>query len=161
MGDRFTPGGRRPQTLLFVPSYFDFVRVRNLLKAEDVPFTAISEYTEPPDVARARGALSKGEVEGLLLYTERAHFFHRRLLRGSARLAFYGLPQYEHFYPELLQMLAGSSAANGGGAGSGAATGECVALFCRFDWQPLRRLVGDERAASMVKSTDATSFLFQ
>jgi U3 small nucleolar RNA-associated protein 25 len=159
MADRYTPAGRRPQTLLFAPSYFDFVRLRTLLHAEDFPFTAISEYSEPSDVARARAALGKGELEGMLLYTERAHFFRRHLLRGRARVAFYGLPAYEHFYPEIVQMLAGGGA--GDGARGGGGVGEVVALFCRFDWQPLRRLVGDERAAAMVGGGSATSFLFQ
>jgi len=142
-----------------VPSYFDFVRVRQLLRDEDVPFVGLSEYSEPPDVARARAALQRGELEGLLVYTERAHFFRRHLLKGDAQLAFYGLPSYAHFYPELAQMLcaAPSDQPRGGGAAAG---GTCVALFSKYDLQPLRRLVGDARAARMVADRE-TSFLFQ
>jgi U3 small nucleolar RNA-associated protein 25 len=50
------------QTMLFVPRYFDFVRVRQLLVAEDVPFVAVSEYSTAPQVSRARNALQKREV---------------------------------------------------------------------------------------------------
>ena len=60
VGEPARPGGRRAQAVLFVPSYFDFVRVRQLLRDEDVPFVGLSEYSEPPDVARARAALQRG-----------------------------------------------------------------------------------------------------
>jgi len=141
--------GPEAQTLLFIPSYFDFVRVRELLKKEDVPFEAISEYTTPKATARIRSALQQRRLGGLLLYTERAHFFHRHKLRGARHVAFYGLPLYAHFYAELLQMVA-----DGGVAGS-----TCAALFCRLDLLQLDRLVGKERAARMI-SDNETSFVF-
>ena len=115
-----------------------------------------------PELGRGREAASAGDVgelEGLLVYTERAHFFRRHLLKGDAQLAFYGLPSYAHFYPELAQMLcaAPSDQPRGGGAAAG---GTCVALFSKYDLQPLRRLVGDARATRMVAGRE-TSFLFQ
>ena len=36
--------------MLFVPRYFDFVRVRQLLTADDVPFTSVSEYSTASQV---------------------------------------------------------------------------------------------------------------
>ena len=70
------------QTLVFVPSYFDFVRLKRYLTkhrsslASDFSFAAISEYTPTPDVSRARGAFFAGKVK-FLLVTERFHFFRR------------------------------------------------------------------------------------
>ena len=42
------------RTLIFVPSYFDYVRLRNLLDAREVEFVTCSEYSEDKDVSRAR-----------------------------------------------------------------------------------------------------------
>ncbi|GAA6107906.1 U3 small nucleolar RNA-associated protein 25 homolog, partial [Tachysurus ichikawai] len=63
-------------TLIYVPSYFDFVRVRNFLKKEDVSFCVISEYSERSEVSRARHFFSKGEKQ-FLLFSERFHFYKR------------------------------------------------------------------------------------
>ena len=39
-------------TLVFVPSYFDFVKVRNWFKKEDLDYSEISEYTKDKKVAQ-------------------------------------------------------------------------------------------------------------
>lgn len=47
--ERVLPQQKDPlmkQTLIFVPSYFDFVKIRNYFKKEDVSFTQICEYTK-------------------------------------------------------------------------------------------------------------------
>ena len=66
---------------LFVPSYFDFVRLRSFLAAEHVDFESLDEYAEGGDVARGRGRFAAGKTR-LALYTERAHFYHRRSTKG-------------------------------------------------------------------------------
>jgi U3 small nucleolar RNA-associated protein 25 len=63
-------------TVIFIPSYFDFVRVRNLMKKEELSLAALSEYTTTSGVTRARTQFYQG-LTHFLLYTERAHFFHR------------------------------------------------------------------------------------
>jgi U3 small nucleolar RNA-associated protein 25 len=138
------------QTLLFVPRYLDFVRVRTLLQQEDVPFVAISEYSTASQVSRARDALQRREVP-LLMYTERAHFFRRHKLRGARHLAVYSPPSYAEFYLELLQMLDRSSERG--------ADSTSVLLFSRLDLLPLQRLVGTERASRMLNGHES-SFLF-
>ncbi|KAL1500033.1 hypothetical protein AB1Y20_012710 [Prymnesium parvum] len=143
--------GPEGRTLLFVPSYFDFVRVRELLTAEGVPFVAISEYTPTKQVSRARSAMQNGTVP-LLLYTERAHFFRRHKLSGARHLAVYSLPSYASFYVELLRMLERPQSEHGTGS-------TCAALFSRLDLLQLQQLVGDDRARRML-SSDETSFLF-
>jgi len=120
------------QTLVFVPSYFDFVRLKRYLTkhrsslASDFSFAAISEYTPTPDVSRARGAFFAGKVK-FLLVTERFHFFRRCVLpspspalppseslvltnlrarryrlRGAKTVVFYAPPSHASYYPEVV-----------------------------------------------------------
>ena len=147
--------GPEGRTMLYVPSYFDFVRVRRLLAAEDVPFAAISEYSTVKQVSRARTDIQQGNVP-LLLYSERAHFFRRHKIRGVRHLAVYALPSYAHFWLELLEMLERGDL---GGEGGGQGGSTCAVLFSRLDLMQLQRMVGDERAARMLTG-DEESFLF-
>lgn len=61
---------------VFIPSYFDFVRVRNFMKREGISFAQMCEYTRLPDISRARLNFCQGKRH-LLLYTERLHFYRR------------------------------------------------------------------------------------
>lgn len=62
--------------LLFVPSYFDFVRLRNFLLEEEASFVGVCEYSKPGDVTRSRSRFFH-QQRRLLMYTERAHFYNR------------------------------------------------------------------------------------
>lgn len=66
----------KTRLILVIPSYFDFVRVRNYLKEHSYVFSQISEYTSGPDISRARKSFFDGEIN-LLVITERVHFFKR------------------------------------------------------------------------------------
>ena len=152
--------GADGRTLLFVPSYLEFVRVQALLKGEGVPFAAVSEYSTPKEASRARTRLQQGQLP-LLLYTERAHFFRRHRFPGAHNLALLAPPTYPHFYLELISMLEGGrrGADGGGGGGEGGGAGSVLVLCCRLDLPPLQRLVGSERAARML-TDEKSSFLF-
>lgn len=63
-------------TFIYVPSYFDFVRLRNYLKKEEVNFTNISEYSQRSEVSKARHYFQKGDIQ-FLLFSERFHFYKR------------------------------------------------------------------------------------
>ncbi|KAG0066223.1 rRNA-binding ribosome biosynthesis protein utp25, partial [Podila epicladia] len=91
-------------TMIFVPSYFDFVRLRNYFTENKYSFAAICEYTSHTNVSGARSSFFHGEVS-FLLYTERFHFFRWYNIRGTFHLAFYGLPEHSQFYPEMLNLL--------------------------------------------------------
>lgn len=68
------------QTVIVVPSYFDFVRLKRHVKSlPDFDYAAISEYSPVPDVSRARGAFFNGRASFLIM-TERFHFFRRSAL---------------------------------------------------------------------------------
>ncbi|KAM9477469.1 U3 small nucleolar RNA-associated protein 25 homolog [Clarias gariepinus] len=135
-------------TLIYVPSYFDFVRVRNFLKKEDVSFSALSEYSSRSEVSRARHYFSTGEKQ-FLLFSERFHFYKRYSIRGIQNVIFYALPTYAHFYSEVCNMLQ-----LGGSEGvASSASFTCTALYSRYDAHRLAAIAGAERAASMTQSS--------
>nr|XP_013012737.1 digestive organ expansion factor homolog [Cavia porcellus] len=70
-------------TLIYVPSYFDYVRLRNYFKKEELNFTHICEYTQKSAVSRARHFFLRGEKQFLLL-TERFHFYKSDAQRLAA-----------------------------------------------------------------------------
>ncbi|XP_055582201.1 U3 small nucleolar RNA-associated protein 25 homolog [Falco cherrug] len=131
-------------TLIYVPSYFDYVRLRNYFKKEDLNFTHICEYTKKAGVCRARRFFLKGEKQ-FLLFTERFHFYKRYTIKGIRNLIFYELPTYSHFYSEICNMMKATD--------SGVdATWTCTVLYSKYDAQKLAAVVGIDRTAQMLQS---------
>ncbi|KAJ7341120.1 hypothetical protein JRQ81_004874 [Phrynocephalus forsythii] len=132
-------------TLIYVPSYFDYVRLRNYFKKEELSFTHVCEYTSKSGISRARQFFLKGDKQFLML-TERFHFYKRYSIRGIRNLIFYELPTYPHFYSEVCNMmkLAG---------GEEEATLTCTVFYSKYDAQKLAAVVGVERAAQMLQSS--------
>ena len=79
-------------TCVFVPSYFDYVRVRNWFGKADLDFLEVCEYTKDNKIAKARDHFFHGETH-FLLYTERSHFFRRFAIKGIRHLIFFQPPQ--------------------------------------------------------------------
>nr|XP_001915779.2 digestive organ expansion factor homolog [Equus caballus] len=131
-------------TLIYVPSYFDFVRLRNYFKKEELNFTHICEYTQKSGVSRARHFFLQGEKQ-FLLFTERFHFYKRYTIKGIRNLIFYELPTYPHFYSEVCNMLRAASRGE-------EAAWTCTVLYSKYDAQRLAAVVGVERAAQMLQS---------
>ncbi|KAM6165131.1 U3 small nucleolar RNA-associated protein 25 homolog [Erethizon dorsatum] len=131
-------------TLIYVPSYFDYVRLRNYFKKEELNFTHICEYTQKSAISRARHFFLQGEKQFLLL-TERFHFYKRYTIRGIRNLIFYELPTYPHFYSDICNMLRATSRGE-------EATWTCTVLYAKYDAQRLAAVVGVERAAQMLQS---------
>ncbi|KAG9033455.1 rRNA-binding ribosome biosynthesis protein utp25 [Tulasnella sp. UAMH 9824] len=89
-------------TLLFIPSYFDFIRVRNWMKQNaSVSVAFISEESSKSEIDRARAQFMKGQ-KAFLVITERFHFFRRYRIKGVLNVIFYGPPDHANFYSELL-----------------------------------------------------------
>uniref|UniRef100_A0A8D0GCU9 U3 small nucleolar RNA-associated protein 25 homolog n=1 Tax=Sphenodon punctatus TaxID=8508 RepID=A0A8D0GCU9_SPHPU len=131
-------------TFIYVPSFFDYVRLRNYFKKEELNFTHICEYTKKSGISRARQFFLKGQRQ-FLIFTERFHFYKRYSVRGIRNLIFYELPTYPHFYSEICNMLKSADSGE-------EATWTCTVLYSKYDAQKLAAVVGVKRAAQMLKS---------
>ncbi|XP_004924541.1 U3 small nucleolar RNA-associated protein 25 homolog [Bombyx mori] len=135
-------------TLIYVPSYFDYVRIRNYFKKEDISFVQICEYSKDAKIARARDMFFHTEAH-FLLYSERVHFFRRFRIKGIRHIIFYQPPTYPHFYSEMCNLMQESNQNKYGGS-------ECnmtvSVLYCRCDLVRLGALLGAARGARVLRA---------
>ncbi|KAK4449092.1 hypothetical protein QBC34DRAFT_405885 [Podospora aff. communis PSN243] len=142
--------------LIFIPSYLDFVRVRNYFAnnpaAENVTFGTISEYADVPEASRARSHFLNGRHR-VLLYTERAHHFRRYQIKGVKKVIMYSLPDNPLFYKEIaggyLQKSEQSLLLEPG-------QGTVKVMFSRYDVMKLEKIVGSQRVSKMISEQGDT-----
>lgn len=141
-------------TLLFVPNYVDFLRVRNYFRyspaAPQIDIGIISEYSDVREISRAMSHFKSGRHK-ILLYTERAHHFRRHVIRGVKRIIMYALPDNPIFYREILGYLSKSLA--DGTLDKNCIDGEHAVVrisFSKYDVDRLERTVGTSRVKRMV-----------
>ncbi|KAF1940199.1 U3 small nucleolar RNA-associated protein 25 [Clathrospora elynae] len=131
--------------LVFIPSYLDFVRVRNSLVDSDFSYASISEYTDATDVRKARSHFMNGK-HSLLLYTGRAHHFHRYNIRGVKRVVFYGVPENPTFYEEVVGFI-GKTVERGE---ISKAEASVKVAFSKWERLEMERIVGTKRVGKMI-----------
>jgi U3 small nucleolar RNA-associated protein 25 len=140
--------------VIFIPSYFDFVRLRNYFSTSpavsSIPFGSLSENATPaePAVRRTRSHFLSGK-HSVLLYSGRAHHFYRYLIKGVKSIVIYQIPDNPLFYKEAVAGYLGASINAGRISGE---EGKARVLFSKWDALSLERVVGSERLRSMLAS---------
>lgn len=143
--------------LLFVPTYHDFVRLRNFFSSDPrcahLSFGSISEYSDATEVRRARSFFYTGKND-VLIVSGRAHHFRRYMkMQGTKRVVFYSVPENAEWYREAVGWLEG--ALERGDEGS------VRCLFSRWEGLALERVVGTKRVGKMVKEGREDIFEFR
>lgn len=138
--------------LIYIPSYFDYVRVKNHIKQHTkLNFGAIDEYLSQSRVSRTRHAFQTGKIK-ILLYTERLHHFRRFEIAGVKTVLIYEPPANPLFYKELLRFVAKSVYKEEADID----LSFVKTLFSKWDAASLERIVGNERAPVLCNSVNET-----
>mmetsp|Transcript_1368 Transcript_1368/g.3252 ORF Transcript_1368/g.3252 Transcript_1368/m.3252 type:complete len:826 (-) Transcript_1368:693-3170(-) len=150
---------KQKHTLIYIPSYFDFVAVRNMMLKREMDFVSVTEYARVSEVSRGRARFLQGRKQ-FMLYTGRAHYFMRHSIKGIRHLVFFGLPEHAAFYPSVVNMLNdGMSETSTEDDDATRLPLSCLSLYTKFDAHQLERIVGASHTERMIKG-DKSSFLF-
>ncbi|KAK6102733.1 hypothetical protein QQG55_9675 [Brugia pahangi] len=132
-------------TVIFIPSYFDFVRIRNYLKNENESFVQLHEYAKEGKVAKARALFYKKEKK-IMLITERFHFYRRYNIKGIRSLTFYQPPAQPKFYHEMINQVDCDYA-------------HVRMLYTKFDFLRMAHIFGDVCTRQIMFSTKTSHAL--
>ncbi|EQC27876.1 hypothetical protein SDRG_14299 [Saprolegnia diclina VS20] len=141
-------------TMIFVPSYFDFVRVRNLFAEHKklINVVAISEYSTDAQISRARTHFFHGRIN-VFLISERFHFYKQYRIRGVHQVFWYAPPSLGPFYAEVLNAMGAADEAD-------AESLKSVVLFSPWDTLRVQQIAGSKRAARMTRSGGDTKSIY-
>ena len=139
------------RTIIFTPSYFNFVRVRNELMRQEANAAFICEYSRESEISRGRSRFFHG-TKDILLYSGRFHYFRRYCMRGANHIIFYSLPEFPQYYPELVNLVTDSGASSD--------TASCLALFTKYERLALERIVG-KKCANHLLTSEKSTFMFK
>lgn len=147
------------RTLIFVPSYLDFVQLQEALRTQHPEIFAVTamltEYSDGPEISRARARFIT-EKKKFLIVTERFMFYRRYILRGARTIVWYGLPDHGHYYSEMLENVfkpADKAKKNNNDEEETVDAGDIsvIAIFSQYDYLKLERIVGSDLARRMVR----------
>lgn len=139
--------------MIYVPSYFDYIRIRNYLKKEETNFTQICEYTKENKISRARTLFYHGGAH-FMLYSERAHFFRRTRVKGIRHIIMYQPPVWSHFYPEMINFMHETNQNPRDVIVRNSMT--VTVLYTKYDLLQMSAIVGSENVAKMVQTKKHT-----
>ena len=148
-------------TLIFLSSYFDFVRLRNYMRGEkhkQFNYLTLNEYSNKKQILLARNIFYHREVRFLLM-TERFHFYHRYRIKGIRHLLFYDLPSYGHFYPEIVHFLTLPHANEKKTIDTKSVVDQsftCTALYAKEDALKLAYILGQQTVTEILSSDKKT-----
>jgi U3 small nucleolar RNA-associated protein 25 len=149
---------KQKHTLVFIPSYFDFVSVRNVMLKREVDFVSVTEYSRVSEVSRGRARFLQGRMP-IMLYTGRAHFFHRHAIKGVRHLIFLGLPEYAEFYSGMVNSLNDEIGTHGDKTLTGSHEASCLVLFTKYEGFALERIIGSQNSCRILRG-DTSTYLF-
>ncbi|KDO19730.1 hypothetical protein SPRG_15060 [Saprolegnia parasitica CBS 223.65] len=140
--------------MIFVPSYFDFVRVRNLFAEHKklINVVAISEYSTDAQISRARNHFFHGRIN-VFLMSERFHFYKQYRIRGVHQVFWYAPPSLGPFYAEVLNAMGATDEAD-------AENLKSVVLYSPWDTLRVQQIAGSKRAARMTRSGGDTKSIY-
>jgi U3 small nucleolar RNA-associated protein 25 len=147
---------QQKHTMVYVPSYFDFCALRNVLLKREIPFVSVHEYSRTSEVTRGRARFLQGR-KPLMLYTGRCNFFHRHSIKGARHLIFLGLPEHAEFYSDHVNQI--ETTRDDFDMEAATSVSSCLVLCTRFEALALERIVGSTNCARMLKSQKST-FMF-
>ncbi|CRL07028.1 CLUMA_CG020003, isoform A [Clunio marinus] len=140
--------------MIYVPSYFDYVRIRNYMKKEEINFTQICEYTKDNKISRARTLFYHGGSH-FLLYSERAHFFRRMRIKGIRHIIMYQPPMWNNFYPEIINLMQEINQNPRDDVVNNSMS--ITVLYTKYDILQLSAIVGHDNVAKMLASKKQTN----
>ncbi|CAL1529402.1 unnamed protein product [Lymnaea stagnalis] len=133
-------------TLIYC-NYYSFVMLRNYFRESETDFLFMNEYDTEKHMRNARIHFRKRHPH-FMLYTERLHFFYRFKLRAIHHILWFDLPQYPHFYPELVNLMETSRQAC-----------TTTALFTKYDAQKLIEITGKQQAGHLLNSEKSVNMI--
>ncbi|CAF0997739.1 unnamed protein product [Rotaria sordida] len=148
-------------TLIYLSSYFDFVRLKNYMRTEkhkQFNYLTLNEYSTKKQILLARNIFYHRQVRFLLM-TERFHFYHRYRIKGIRHILFYDLPSYGHFYPEIVQFLTLPHVIDKKKTTQTNQTDEpstCTALYAKEDALKLAYILGQNAVTDLLNSEKNT-----
>ena len=152
--------GSSSHVLVFVDSFFDFVRLRAFLRdrLESDELCALSSDMTDADIARARTDFYHGRRRVMLL-SGRFHYFRRYRIRGVRHLVFFSPPSVPGFYCDFVNALDNQDRTNDDDRVTKTSEHSVLLLFDAFDSLKLLGIVGRKRASKISKGSKS-AYLF-